>query len=166
MNKQERVLLQNRRELENAKAVGMECEDMARDIKFNLQTQSDKLENSTLKNLYEMQKDMIISSRLIKSIKAARFKNKLILCGIVSMLLIACLFVVWIAIKPESSSETVVYEEPPLTIPVDNVETNVQEADSIPEAETENQNEIEIQNEQETEDEIETNIENENDGGE
>ena len=56
---------------------------------------------------------MIISSRLIKSIKAARFKNKLILCGIVSMLLIACLFVVWIAIKPESSSETVVYEEPP-----------------------------------------------------
>ena len=54
MNKQEKILLQNRRELENAKAVGMECEDMARDIKFNLQSQSDKLENSTLRNLYEM----------------------------------------------------------------------------------------------------------------
>ena len=81
----------------------MECEDMARDIKFNLQSQSDKLENSTLKNLYEMQKDMIISSRLIKSIRAARFKNKLILCGIVTMLLLSCLFVVWMAIKPEST---------------------------------------------------------------
>ena len=57
-----------------------------------------------------MQKDMIISSRLIKSIRAARFKNKLILCGIISMLMLSCLFVMWMAIRP-ATSETVVYEE-------------------------------------------------------
>ena len=67
---------------------------------------------------------MIISSRLIKSIRAARFKNKLILCGIMSMLLLSCIFVMWMAIKPTSSESVVVYEEPEQTVPVENAETN------------------------------------------
>ena len=67
---------------------------------------------------------MIISSRLIKSIRAARFKNKLILFGIMSMLLLSCIFVMWMAIKPNSSETVVVYEEPPQTVPVENAESN------------------------------------------
>ena len=53
-SKQERVLLNDRNKLEEAKQVGRECEDMARDIKFNLRSQTDKLENKTMKNLYGM----------------------------------------------------------------------------------------------------------------
>ena len=71
---------------------------------------------------------MIISSRLIKSIRAARFKNKLILCGIISMLLLSCMFVMWMAIKPVSSETVVVYEEAPQTVPIENTETNASEA--------------------------------------
>ena len=83
-------------------------DDMARDIKFNLQSQSNKLENSTLKNLYEIQKDTVLSSRLIKSIQAARLKNKLILCGIITMLILSCLFIMYMAVAPHH--ETVVDE--------------------------------------------------------
>ena len=109
--KQERVLLQNRRHLEEAKSVGLECDDMARDIKFNLQSQSHKLENSTLKNLYEIQKDTVLSSRLIKSIKAARFKNKLIMCGIIILLILSILFVAYMSVR--SSAPSTPTETPP-----------------------------------------------------
>ena len=37
-SKQERQLLQNRRVLEEAKQVGFECEEVAKDIKFNLRS--------------------------------------------------------------------------------------------------------------------------------
>jgi len=37
-SKHERVLLHQRNKLEEAKQVGRECEDMARDIKFNLRS--------------------------------------------------------------------------------------------------------------------------------
>ena len=53
-DRMDKQLLQNRQSLEEAKMVGHECEDMAKDIKFNLKQQSDKLENSTLKNLFEI----------------------------------------------------------------------------------------------------------------
>ncbi len=42
-SKQERQLLQNRRVLEEAKQVGFECEEVAKDIKFNLRSQTEKL---------------------------------------------------------------------------------------------------------------------------
>jgi len=68
---------------------------MANDIKFNLQRQSDKLENSTLKNLYKIQKDMVLSSRLIRMIQAERTKNKLVLYGIFTLLLISIIAIIY-----------------------------------------------------------------------
>ena len=50
-SKQELAIRQNNRQLENAKMVGLECEDVARDIKFNLAAQTDKMQNSILRNL-------------------------------------------------------------------------------------------------------------------
>jgi len=79
---------------------------MARDIKFNLQTQSDKLENKTLKNLYGIQKDSILSNRLITSIKKARFKNKLITCGVFTMLILACVFIFYLQFGRAFFAET------------------------------------------------------------
>ena len=101
-SKQERVLLNDRNKLEEAKQVGRECEDMARDIKFNLRSQTDKLENKTMKNLYGMQKDMTKSNRLVNMIKAARKKNKLILYGIVAMLVVCVIFIFYMALAPDS----------------------------------------------------------------
>ena len=109
-SKHERVLLHQRNKLEEAKQVGRECEDMARDIKFNLRSQTDKLENKTLKNLYGMQRDMIKSNRLLNLIKKARMKNKLILYGIVAMLIICVIFIGYMALAPDSSS-TIVEQE-------------------------------------------------------
>ena len=67
-DRMDKQLLQNRQSLEEAKMVGNECEDMAKDIKFNLKQQNDKLENSTLKNLFEIQKTTLLSNRLIQEI--------------------------------------------------------------------------------------------------
>ena len=102
-SKHERVLLHNRNKLEEAKAVGIECEEMAKDIKFNLRSQTDKLENKTLKNLYGMQGNLTKSNRLVNLIKKARFKNKLILWGIIALLVISVIFVFWMALAPASS---------------------------------------------------------------
>ena len=86
--------------------MGRECEDMARDIKFNLRQQSDKLENKTLKNLFGMQRDMVKSNRLVNMIKSARLKNKLILYGIVAMLIICVIFIGYMALAPDSDSSS------------------------------------------------------------
>ena len=101
-SKHERVLLHNRNKLEEAKQVGLECEDMARDIKFNLRSQTDKLENKTMKNLFGMQRDMVKSNRLVNMIKSARLKNKLILWGIVAMLVVCVIFIGYMAFAPDS----------------------------------------------------------------
>ena len=86
--------------------MGRECEDMARDIKFNLRQQTDKLEDKTLKNLFGMQRDMVKSNRLVNMIKSARFKNKLILYGIVAMLIICVIFIGYMALAPDSDSSS------------------------------------------------------------
>ena len=52
--KDEQVLRENNRQLDNAKSVGLACEDIANDIKFNLSAQTHKMQNSVLKNLYEI----------------------------------------------------------------------------------------------------------------
>ena len=106
VSKHERVLLHQRNKLEEAKQVGRECEDMARDIKFNLRQQTDKLENKTLKNLFGMQRDMVKSNRLVNLIKSARRKNKLILYGIVAMLVVCVIFIGYMALAPDSDSST------------------------------------------------------------
>ena len=80
----------------------MECEEMARDIKYNLRSQTDKLENKTMKNLFGMQRDMVKSNRLVNMIKSARLKNKLILYGIVAMLVICVIFIFYMALAPDS----------------------------------------------------------------
>ena len=82
--------------------MGMECEEMARDIKYNLRSQTDKLENKTMKNLFGMQRDMVKSNRLVNMIKSARLKNKLILYGIVAMLVICVIFIFYMALAPDS----------------------------------------------------------------
>ena len=80
----------------------MECEEMARDIKYNLRSQTDKLENKTMKNLFGMQRDMVKSNRLVNMIKSARLKNKLILYGIVAMLVVCVIFIFYMALAPDS----------------------------------------------------------------
>ena len=105
------MLLHNRNKLEEAKQVGFEMEDMARDIKFNLRSQSDKLENKTLKNLYGINKEMTASNRLITLIKSHRFKNKLVLWGIVALLVVSIMFVFYMTFVPASAEVEVV--DPP-----------------------------------------------------
>ena len=84
-------------------------DDMARDIKYNLRSQTDKLENKTLKNLFGMQTDLGKSNRLILLIKKNRFKNKLVMWGIIALLVVSVLFVVYMSIAPDSTSTTEVH---------------------------------------------------------
>ena len=107
------MLLHNRNKLEEAKQVGSEMQDMARDIKFNLRQQSDKLENKTLKNLYGINKEMTASNRLITLIKKHRFKNKLVLWGIIALLVVSIMFVFYMTFVPASAEVEVV--DPPAT---------------------------------------------------
>ena len=128
-SKHERVLLHNRNKLEEAKQVGFEMEDMARDIKFNLRSQSDKLENKTLKNLYGINKEMTASNRLITLIKKHRFKNKLVLWGIVALLVVSIMFVFYMTFVPASAEVEVV--EPPATQSIQGEEDTSQGLDSV-----------------------------------
>ena len=84
---------------------------MARDIKYNLRSQTDKLENKTMKNLFGMQTDIGKSNRLVQMIKRARFKNKLIMWGIISLLIISVIFVLYMTFAPESEPEQVVVQQ-------------------------------------------------------
>eukprot|EP00354_Favella_ehrenbergii_P002371 CAMPEP_0170458030 /NCGR_PEP_ID=MMETSP0123-20130129/5122_1 /TAXON_ID=182087 /ORGANISM="Favella ehrenbergii, Strain Fehren 1" /LENGTH=81 /DNA_ID=CAMNT_0010722015 /DNA_START=411 /DNA_END=656 /DNA_ORIENTATION=- len=80
---------------------------MARDIKFNLRSQSDKLENKTLKNLYGIQNEMVNSNRLVTLIKKHRFKNKLVLWGIIALLVVSLMFIFYMTFAPASTSVSV-----------------------------------------------------------
>ena len=102
-------MLHNRNKLEEAKQVGFEMEDMAKDIKFNLQCQSDKLENKTMKNLYGINREMSTANKLVTLIKSARMKNKLVLYGVIALLVVSVLFVCYMTFVPASS--TVYVEE-------------------------------------------------------
>lgn len=77
---------------------GYECEEMAVDIKYNLRQQTDKLEKSTLMNLYDMQKDMIMGSRLLKLIAAERKKNSLVLYAVIGFLILAVVLILYFAL--------------------------------------------------------------------
>ena len=72
-------------------------EDMAKGIKFNLRQQSDKFENSTLNNLYTMQKDMTMSNRLIETIQRSRMLNRMVLAGIFLSIVCSILFIIYVS---------------------------------------------------------------------
>jgi hypothetical protein len=69
--------------------MGFECEEIAKDIKYNLRSQTEKLEGSTLQNLFGMQGDLTVASRLLKMIDWERKKNKYVIIGTSVGLLVA-----------------------------------------------------------------------------
>ena len=62
-------LMRQRAQLEDAKHVGYAVDDLANDIKVNLKAQSQKMEQSTMKNLFVIQKDSAMSMKLLKVIE-------------------------------------------------------------------------------------------------
>ena len=85
---------------------------MARDIKFNLRSQTNKLENKTLKNLFGIQRSMVQSNRLVNMIKTARQKNKMIMYGIVTLLILSLGFIIYVSIFSGSSEVVHVQQQP------------------------------------------------------
>lgn len=53
-SKEGRLIRENNRQLDQAKTVGLACEDIANDIKINLAGQTEKMQGSVLKNLYDI----------------------------------------------------------------------------------------------------------------
>ena len=51
---QSKHLFKQKMQLEEAKMAGYAAEDMANDIKVNLKGQTDRLQNRTLKNLFDI----------------------------------------------------------------------------------------------------------------
>ena len=68
---------------------------MANDIKFNLTKQTDKMQNSVLKNLYSIQGETTMANRLLNVLKTERMKNKAILYSILGLLVIAIVYIVY-----------------------------------------------------------------------
>jgi len=89
------AIQENNRQLENAKMVGLECEEVARDIKFNLAGQSDKMQNSILRNLKGIQGETGIANRLLTIIKKERMKNKIILYSVLAFLIASVLYILY-----------------------------------------------------------------------
>lgn len=97
-NKQEKLIRENNRALDNAKTVGLACEDIALDIKVNLKGQTEKMQHSTLKNLYEIQGETTIANRLMTIIKKERLKNRIVLYSVLILLILAVAFIIYNAI--------------------------------------------------------------------
>ena len=62
-------LMRQRAQLDDAKHVGYAVDDLANDIKVNLKGQSQKMEQSTMKNLFTIQKDSTTSQKLLHLIE-------------------------------------------------------------------------------------------------
>ena len=93
--REEALILENNRKLEDATRVGYAIEDNANDIKINLNAQEDKMQNSILSNLHGIQGSMTLSNRLITAIKKEHMKNKALLYGVVIFLLVAIIFILY-----------------------------------------------------------------------
>lgn len=89
----DRMIRENNRQLEHAKSVGYACEDMATDVKINLAGQSDKMQNSVLKNLHSIQGETTVANRVMNLIKKERMKNRIILYSVILLLVIAIVFI-------------------------------------------------------------------------
>ena len=94
-SKDERVIRENNRMLDNAKRVGLECDDMANDIKFNLSKQTDQMQNSVLKNLYSIQGETNVANRVLNLIKKERTKNRIVYYSVLAMIALAIIFVLY-----------------------------------------------------------------------
>ena len=94
-SKDERVIRENNRMLDNVKRVGLECDDMANDIKFNLSKQTDQMQNSVLKNLYSIQGETNVANRVLNLIKKERTKNRIVYYSVLAMIALAILFVLY-----------------------------------------------------------------------
>lgn len=94
-NKKEMMIRENNRALDQAKQVGLACEDTANDIKINLAKQTDKMQNSVLKNLLGIQGETNIANRLLTVIKKERMKNRLIMYSVFAFLIIAVIFILY-----------------------------------------------------------------------
>ena len=79
--------------MDNAKSVGLACEDIANDIKINMNAQTDKMQNSILKNLYGIQGETTLANRLLNVIKKERMKNRIVLYSIVLFLIISVVII-------------------------------------------------------------------------
>ena len=75
--------------------MGLACEDMAHDIKFNLQKQSHQLQNGILAKLYAMQGETTMAHRLINVIKKERLKNKVVLYSVTLLLLSTMIYILY-----------------------------------------------------------------------
>ena len=88
-SKQEKRIRENNRMLDQAKSVGLACEDIAGDIKFNLAKQTDQMQNKVLKNLYSIQGETTLANRVLNVIKTERMKNRLIMYAVLAAVLVA-----------------------------------------------------------------------------
>lgn len=104
-SKQEKQLLQNRRTLDEAKRLGFETEDVAKDIKYNLRKQTDKLEGNTLSGLFSMQSDLSTSAKLLKLIDWERRKNRWTIIIVIALLALTILGLIIYKLLPEDNGE-------------------------------------------------------------
>lgn len=93
-NKQTEMLMTQRQSLEGAKAIGEDCVSLASDIKVNLKGQGERLENAN-NNLFQLQKDVNFSSKLLDLISMQRRRNKYVLWLVYSLMTILCLAVMY-----------------------------------------------------------------------
>lgn len=106
-NKQTEMLMNQRESLEGAKAVGAECASMANDIKVNLKGQGERLANAN-NNLFQLQKDTNMSSKLLDLISMQRRRNKYVLWlvyGLMTMLCLAIMYKTFGWMLPSFSSD-------------------------------------------------------------
>ena len=99
----ERELLKNRNTLDDAKRVAYEMEDTAKDIKYNLGQQTHKLQNSTMSGLYNIQRDLTVSNKLLNAIDWERKKNKWTIRIVLALLTLSIFSFVVMQLWPESS---------------------------------------------------------------
>ena len=87
---------------------------MANDIKVNLKGQSDRMNNQTLNNLYDIQNQAGVSGKLLMMIKAQRQKNKYVLWAVYFLLFLLAFFVfyrIFGFLIPDLSSEVEITDE-------------------------------------------------------
>ena len=96
-SQQDQLHIQNHSNLEQAKKVGLECEDMGKGINFNLQQQSHKLSSSIMTNVRDINKNLGESTTLIDLIARERQKNRLMLWGVGCLIAFAAVIIVAMA---------------------------------------------------------------------
>ena len=81
-------------QLEDAKRVGYEAENIAGDIKVNLAGQTDKIKKIH-SNVHQISGNLTVSNRIMDAIKRGNMKNKLILYFVVLMLIASVALIIY-----------------------------------------------------------------------